>query len=149
MKKKQEEHNYVYKSKKFVSKIHQKLLRLEKRDLLQVIFFYSLNFFSLEFHLSLFYLFWCLLFFCSYSWSYWRNFSCYFFCLVNLVTFLFVFLLKKNHRNFCFSIFSSKRKKEKKQWIFFSHFFSWYQAASCVLTIFLLCSFVCLSVGLL
>ena len=99
-------------------------------------FFYSLNFFSLEFHLSLFYLFWCLLFFCSYSWSYWRNFSCYFFCLVNLVTFLFVFLLKKNHRNFCFSIFSSKRKKEKKQWIFFSHFFSWYQAASCVLTIF-------------
>ena len=85
-------------------------------------------------------------FFCSYSWSYWRNFSCYFFCLVNLVTFLFVFLLKKNHRNFCFSIFSSKRKKEKKQWIFFSHFFSWYQAASCVLTIFFslfVRSFVC------
>jgi len=42
-----------------------------------------------------------------------------FFCLVNLVTFLFVcFLLKNHHRNFCFSIFSSKRKK-KKQWIFF------------------------------
>ena len=140
-------HNYVYKFKRFVSKIHQKLLRLEKRDLLQVIFLYSLNFFSLEFHLSLFYLFWCLLFFCSYSWSYWRNFSCYFFCLVNLVTFLFVFLLKKNHRNFCFSIFSSKRKKEKKQWIFFSHFFSWYQAASCVLTIFFF--FVCFLFGLL
>ena len=38
--------------------------------------------------------------------------------------FFVCFLLKKNHRNFCFSIFSSKRKKEKKQWIFFSHFFS-------------------------
>ena len=147
--KKQEEHNYVYKFKKFVSKIHQKLLRLEKRDLLQVIFFYSLNFFSLEFHLSLFYLFWCLLFFVRIHEATEGIFLVTFFCLVNLVTFLFVFLLKKNHRNFCFPIFSSKRKKEKKQWIFFSHFFSWYQAASCVLTIFFLCSFVCLSVGLL
>lgn len=101
-------------SKSLFSKIHQKLLRLEKETCYKSSFFYSLNFFSLEFHLSLFNL--CLMsaFFCSYSWSYWRNFSCYFFCLVNLVTFLFVFLLKKNHRNFCFSIFSSKRKKEKK-----------------------------------
>ena len=144
--KKQEEHNYVYKFKKFVSKIHQKLLRLEKRDLLQVIFFYSLNFFSLEFHLSLFYLFWCLLFFCSYSWSYWRNFSCYFFCLVNLVTFLFVFLLKKNHRNFCFSIFFVKKKERKKTMDLFFTFLL--MIPSCKLCFddffFFVCSFVCL-----
>ena len=116
--------------------------------MLQVIFFYSLNFFSLEFHLSLFYLFWCLLFFCSYSWSYWRNFSCYFFCLVNLVTFLFVFLLKKNHRNFCFSIFSSKRKKEKKTMDLFFTFLL--MIPSCKLCFddffFFVRSFVCLLV---
>ena len=122
-----------------------KIVTFGERDLLQVIFFYSLNFFSLEFHLCLFYLFWCLLFFCSYSWSYWRNFSCYFFCLVNLVTFLFVFLLKKNHRNFCFSIFSSKRKKEKKQWIFF-HISSHDTKLQVVFWrfFFFVCSFVCL-----
>ena len=145
--KKQEEHNYVYKFKKFVSKIHQKLLRLEKRDLLQVIFFYSLNFFSLEFHLSLFYLFWCLLFLFVFM-KLLKEFFLLLFLSCQFSHFFVCFFAKEESSQFLFFHFFVK-KKEKKQWIFFSHFFSWYQAASCVLTIFFLCSFVCLSVGLL
>ena len=146
--KKQEEHNYVYKFKKFVSKIHQKLLRLEKRDLLQVIFFYSLNFFSLEFHLSLFYLFWCLLFFCSYSWSYWRNFSCYFFLSCQFSHFFVCFFAKEESSQFLFFHFFVKKKERKKTMDLFFTFLL--MIPSCKLCFdeffFFVCSFVCLFV---
>jgi len=43
-----------------------------------------------------------------------------FFCLVNLVTFLFVcFLLKNHHRNFCFFHFFVKKKEKKNNGSFF------------------------------
>jgi len=69
-----------------------------------------------------------------------------FFCLVNLVTFLFVFLLKKNHRNFCFSHFFVKKKERKKTMDLFFTFLL--MIPSCKLCFddffFFVCSFVCL-----
>jgi len=82
--------------------------------------FYSLNFFSLEFHLSLFYLFWCLLFFVRIHEATEGIFLVTFFCLVNLVTFLFVCFAKESSSQFLFFHFFVKKKEKKTMDLFFT-----------------------------
>ena len=141
--KKQEQQNYVYKSKKFVSKIYQKLLRLEKRDLLQVIFYYSLNFFSLEFHLSLFY----LCFFVRIHEATEGIFLVTFFVL-SIQSLFCLFFAKEESSQFLFFHFFVKKKERKKTMDLFFTFLL--MIPSCKLCFddffFFVRSFVCLLV---
>ena len=146
--KKQEEHNYVYKFKKFVSKIHQKLLRLEKRDLLQVIFLFSQLFqlgISSKFVLS----FLMSAFFVRIHEATEGIFLVTFFCLVNLVTFLFVCFAKESSSQFLFFHFFVKKKEKNTMDLFFTFLLMIPSCKLCFDDFFFLCSFVCLSVGLL
>lgn len=112
--KKQEEHNYVYKFKKFVSKIHQKLLRFEKRGLLQVIFFFFSQLFQLGISSKFVLSFLMSAFFLFVFMKLLKEFFLLLFLSCQFSHFFVCFFAKEESSQFLFFHFFVKKKERKK-----------------------------------